>query len=231
MNDFKDKLVVITGGSRGIGFETARRFLEAGARVVFCGRTVDSVNAARTALFPLGTVDGMAVDLGDADATTAWAAEVESIHGAVDILVNNAGYLYKGPYEAETPRSIQATLNVNVAGVMLLTRALLPGMLARRSGVIVNVSSGAGLTGIPEVSSYCASKFAVVGFTASLAQETASRGVRVHGLCPGMVATDMQITFSGRKQGLEPGRVADAILALAGPNPPAEPGECLPLFK
>ncbi|MGB0712381.1 MAG: SDR family NAD(P)-dependent oxidoreductase [Gammaproteobacteria bacterium] len=231
MNDFTNKLVVITGGSRGIGFETARQFLAAGARVVFCARGVDSVNAARSALAPLGSVDGMAVDLADADATAAWAAEVENRHGAVDILVNNAGYLYKGPYEAESAESIQTTLNVNVAGVMLLTRALLPGMLARGSGVVVNVSSGAGLTGIAEVSSYCASKFAVVGFTASLAKETASRGVRVHGLCPGMVATDMQITFSGRKQGLAPEKVAETILALAGPTPPAEPGECMPLFS
>ena len=100
-------------------------------------------------------------------------------------------------------------------------------MLARGSGVIINIASGAGLTGFAELASYCASKFAVVGFTESLAQEVAAQGIRVYAVCPGRVDTDMQREYSGRRMGMPPERVAEKILALAGPRPPIRSGRCL----
>jgi 3-oxoacyl-[acyl-carrier protein] reductase len=100
-------------------------------------------------------------------------------------------------------------------------------MLQQRQGIIINVSSGAGLTGFSELVTYCASKFAVVGFTESLDQEVGRYGIRVYGICPGRVATDMQKQYSGRKIGMPPEQVAAAILKLAGPHPTIGTGRCL----
>jgi 3-oxoacyl-[acyl-carrier protein] reductase len=108
---------------------------------------------------------------------------------------------------------------------MLVTRATLPIML-EHGGVIVNVASGAGLSGFPDLVSYCASKFGVVGFTESLHREVGSAGVRVYGLCPGKVATDMQVLYSGARVGMAPEKVAERILRLAGAHPGARPGRC-----
>jgi len=118
-------------------------------------------------------------------------------------------------------------LEANLKGTLYLTRLVLPDMLARRDGVIVNVASGAGLSGIPGIAAYCATKYGVIGFTEALAQEVADQGVRVHVVCPGRVATDMQVQYSGNRIGMPPERVADAILKLAGAQPPVRSGEYL----
>jgi len=149
--------------------------------------------------------------------------------GTVDVLVNNAGRASVGRFAEEEPASIDAVIDVNVKGVLYATRVVLPHMLQQGRGVIISVSSGAGLTGFPEIVTYCASKFAVVGFTEALAQELRGTGVQVYGLCPGRVATDMQQQYSGRKVGMPPERVAEAILQLAGRCPPVASGRSMPL--
>jgi 3-oxoacyl-[acyl-carrier protein] reductase len=147
--------------------------------------------------------------------------------GPVDILVNNAGRAWSGDFVSEDYGSMAEVVDVNVKGVLYMTRAVLPDMMGHGDGVIVNVSSGAGLRGIPGIATYSATKFAVVGFTEALSQEVGRHGIRVYGICPGRVATDMQEAYSGRRIGAAPSAIAEQIVALAGRRPPIGTGKCL----
>jgi 3-oxoacyl-[acyl-carrier protein] reductase len=225
------RTVVITGGSRGIGLATARAFLEAGARVAICAQDPIRLDAAERTLREEGggEVFAQRVDVSDYRALEGFLADVEARLGAIDILVNNAGRAWSGRL-AEQPRArIDALVDTNIKGVLYATRLVLPAMLARGAGVIVNVASGAGLAGFAQLVVYSCTKFAVVGFTEALAAELSATAVRVYAVCPGRVDTDMQREYAGRRIGMPPARVAQAILALVGPRPPIPPGRCLVL--
>ncbi|MGH8579417.1 MAG: SDR family oxidoreductase [Gammaproteobacteria bacterium] len=222
-------VVIVTGGSRGIGFATARAFLEQGARVGISGLDRERLLEARNALGGLGEVETVVADVRVIRQIKAFVERVIDRFGIVDVLVNNAGRASVGRFAEEEPGSIDTVIDVNVKGVLYTTRVVLPHMLRRGRGVIINVSSGAGLTGFPDIVTYCASKFAVVGFTEALAEELRGTGVQVYGLCPGRVATDMQQQYSGRRVGMPPERVAEAILQLAGCYPPVASGCSMPL--
>jgi 3-oxoacyl-[acyl-carrier protein] reductase len=209
------RAIAITGGSRGIGLATAHAFLAAGARVAICARDRAHLEQAQRALGAADRVYARPVDVTDARALRRFIDAASTALGAIDVLVNNAGVLHVGPYADEPYESIDALIDVNLKGVMYGTRAVLPAMLVRGSGVIVNVASGAGLTAFPDIVSYCASKFGVVGFSAALHEELRGSGVRVHALCPGRVATGMQAQYAGAKIGMAPERVAERILAIA----------------
>ncbi len=224
---FIGRTVLVTGGSRGIGLATARAFLQQGARVAICGQDATRLAVADKTLRTSGTVFSRVADVGDRRQAGDLTEAVRRELGEIDILVNNAGRLWSGPFAEQPPERIDEVLDSNVKGVMYMTRAALPGMLARGAGVIVNVASGAGLVGYAGLAVYCASKFAVVGFTAALAEELRDSGVRAHAVCPGAADTDMQRQYSGIRLGLAPARVADKILALAGPRAPIYPGQCL----
>jgi 3-oxoacyl-[acyl-carrier protein] reductase len=228
-SDLSGKAVVITGGSRGIGFASARAFLERGARVAFCGLDEARLRAAERALGELGEVAAWRADVGNYADVASFIGNALAWADRIDVLVNNAGQVWRGDFAAQTEPDIDRVIDVNVKGVMYATHALLPYFLSRRQGTIVNLASGAGLVGLPGVATYCASKFAVVGFTQSLAAEASGYGVSVYAVCPGQVATDMQVEYSGARVGMPPERVADAIVALAGPEAPIAPGECLTL--
>ncbi|MGH8524790.1 MAG: SDR family oxidoreductase [Gammaproteobacteria bacterium] len=223
------QVVIVTGGSRGIGLATARAFLEQGARVGICGFDPERLLEAHKALEGLGEVETVVADVRFIGQIQAFVDRVIDRFETADVLVNNAGRASVGRFAEEEPGSIDSVVDVNVKGVLYATRVVLPHMLRQGRGVIINVSSGAGLTGFPEIVTYCASKFAVVGFTEALAQELRGTGVQVYGLCPGRVATDMQQQYSGRKIGMPPERVAEAILQLAGRCPPVASGCCMPL--
>jgi len=220
-------VVLVTGGSRGIGFATAQAFLRQGARVAICGRNATRLAEAEKRLAESGTVLARVADVGDCTQARELTDVTRRQLGEIDVLVNNAGSLWSGPFAEQPPETIDAVLAGNVNGAMYMTRAALPAMLARGSGVIINVASGAGLTGFAGLATYCASKFAVVGFTAALAEELRGSGVRAYAVCPGSVDTDMQLEYSGRRMGMPAARVAEKILALAGPRPPIRPGRCL----
>jgi len=224
-DDFTDQVVLITGGSRGIGYVTAQMFLEQGARVAICSQNPDKLAAATEQLGP--AVLAEVVDLRDRGQIDRFVNAVQERFGRIDILVNNAGLAYSGEFMDQTPASIDAIIDVNVKGLLHITHAVLPHMRARQHGVIINISSGAGLTGYGGLTTYCASKFGVVGFTESLDQETSRYGIHVYGLCPGRVATDMQVEVSGSKIGMEPDKVAAKILQVAGRKPPIAGGQNL----
>lgn len=221
--------VMITGGSRGIGFATAQAFLERGARVAVCARDPDRLQAALDRLGAQGEVCGESVDVRDPASVEAFVAHTIDRLGSLDVLINNAGVVWAGAYAEQDYDSIAAVIDSNVKGVMYVARAVLPHMLRAGRGVIVNLSSGAGLTGFPGVVAYSSSKFAVVGFTESLDQEVGPHGIRVYGLCPGRVATDMQREYSGEITGMAPEQVADRIVRLVEGRTRARTGRCLTL--
>jgi NAD(P)-dependent dehydrogenase (short-subunit alcohol dehydrogenase family) len=166
------KTVLITGASSGIGKASVELFAGKDWNVVATMRQPDEALSA-------GNVLVRKLDVQDQDSIeSAVAAGIERF-GAIDVLLNNAGYGQYGLFEALSREQIQAQFDVNVFGVMDVTRALLPHFRARRSGVIVNVGSGAGIFTLPMISLYCASKFALEGFSEALSYELASQGIVV----------------------------------------------------
>ena len=169
------KTVFITGCSSGIGRATAKRFAQNGWNVLATMRhpeaESDLTQIDRVLLLPLDVTEREHI-------TSAVEAGIAQF-GRIDALINNAGYGQYGLFEAISPESIQAQFAVNVFGVMDVTRALLPHFRANQAGIIVNVSSGAGIFTLPMMSLYCASKFALEGFSEALAYELASQNIRV----------------------------------------------------
>jgi len=229
--DFSEKVAVVTGGTRGIGFATAEAFLKEGANVAICGQKGKHVAEAKRHLEGMGEVLAMKADVRERKAIEKFITAIMAKYGRIDILVNNAGVLHIGEFQKQSHKEADHQIDVNIKGVLQMTHAVLPIMLRQKIGTIINVASGAGKSGIANFATYCATKFAVVGFTESLAQELWKKGIRVYGICPGQVATDMQLIAAGKKVGMPPEKIARKIIELAGSNPPIEPGECLEVYR
>lgn len=177
------KTVLITGCSSGFGEASVRRFAAAGWHVV---ATMRDLAAAPS--FPDGVLTAR-LDVQDLASIEAAVAAAMDRFGGIDALVNNAGFGLSGFFETVPRAKVQEQFDVNVFGLMDVTRAVLPHMRRRRSGVIVNVTSGAGVFGLPLMSLYAASKFAVEGFTESLMHEVAPLGIAVKLVEPGGVTS------------------------------------------
>jgi len=211
---------VITGGGRGIGAATARALAAGGARILVASRHEAEVEAIAAQVRQSGA-EAWAVrcDVADPQSTAALARAAGERLGTVDILVNNAGTASSAPLHRTSLEEWQRLLAVNATGTFLCTQALLPGMLERGWGRVVNVASVAGLEGAKYIAAYCAAKHAVVGFTRAMAIETAGTGVTVNAVCPGYVDTPMTDTTLGlvaermRKSRAE---ALQAILAHSG---------------
>ena len=178
-------VALVTGASSGIGRATATRLAELGAQVLVAGRD-------RGALEALAASTGARVlvaDLSDPVAVQRVAQEALAAAGRIDILINNAGVGWAGPFEGTDPAAIEKLVAVNLLAPIQLTRALLPGMLARSRGRIVNVASIAGHVGVRGEVVYAATKAGLVGFSESLRFELAGTGVGVSLVSPGVVAT------------------------------------------
>lgn len=225
------KVAVVTGGSRGIGLALCRLLLEKGAKVAFCSSDEGRLRDAEDSLRSMGDVMGYCCDVRDHQAMGIFVDRVRSRFGAVDILVNNAGVLTVGDFVGQPLEEIDEVLDVNIKGVAYACRLFMPDMLDRRSGVVINLSSGLGKSGMGGVATYCASKFAIIGLTESLAQEAARYGVSVYSVCPGMVATDMQAQFSGVRAGMSPEYLAGRIYELLSEESEARPGDCLEVYR
>jgi 3-oxoacyl-[acyl-carrier protein] reductase len=230
MDRLDGKVVLITGGTRGIGYVTAQAFLQQGAQVAICGKNPVTLAAAEKHLTQLGDVAVFHADVRHAKEVQSFVAGAIKRFGNVDVLVANAGRAWMGPFAEESLGGIDEMVDVNLKGLLFSVHAVLPGMLKQRAGVIVNISSGLGKAGLAGFSTYCATKFGVLGFTESLAQEVEGSGVKVYAVCPGAVATDMQVEISGEKIGIAPEKVAQAILKLVGHKPPIRCGECLEVY-
>jgi NAD(P)-dependent dehydrogenase (short-subunit alcohol dehydrogenase family) len=182
-------VIVLTGATRGLGRALVPHFVRAGHTVAGCGRSADHVAELRR---QFGSPHLFAaVDVADAAGVEAWAKGVLQQLGAPDLLVNNAAVMnHLAPLWAVPADDFDRLIDVNVKGVANAIRAFVPAMVARQTGVIVNLSSGWGRSTSPEVAPYCASKFAVEGLTRALAQELPA-GMAAVPLNPGVIDTDM----------------------------------------
>ncbi len=190
----KDKVAIITGGSRGIGFATADKFLAEGAKVVIAASTQESADQAVRQLrekHPDRTVLGIAPNLADLKSVREAFQGVAKSIGCVEILVNNAGVSESTPFTEYTEELFDKVMDLNVKGVFNATRAASECMVKRGRGVILSTSSMVSISGQPSGLAYPASKFAVNGLTVSLARELGPKGVRVNAVAPGITETDM----------------------------------------
>lgn len=188
--NFLGKVALITGGTSGIGLAAARIFLKAGARLVLAGRSMERGNQALQELAGGDAAIFLAVDVSEATAGDYLVKETMAHFGRLDVLVNSAGiYLERGIGET-TEADFDRIMSVNIKGTYFICRAA-TSVLRQSRGVIVNVSSDAGINGNILCSAYCASKGAVTLFTKALALELAPYGVRVNCVCPGDVETPL----------------------------------------
>jgi NAD(P)-dependent dehydrogenase (short-subunit alcohol dehydrogenase family) len=233
----------ITGASRGLGVDIAKAALAAGDRVVATGRQRARV---ADALGPDGErLLTLALDVTDAAQARAAVAHAVARFGGIDVLVNNAGYGHMGYFEETAPEDVRAQFDTNVFGLLNVTRAALPVMRAARAGLVFNLSSIAGMRGSEMGSLYCATKWAVEGFSEALALEVAPFGVKVTIIEPGPFRTDFltpesmrfgageiadyderrngqRATFeqrNGRQPG-DPAKLAEAMVQLANEASP-----------
>lgn len=219
MNDgeFRDRVVVVTGASSGIGRAAAEAFARAGALVAIFARSAETLNEiAKSYGEKMLAVSG---DVSDAVAVDRLFAESEKRFGDCDVLVNSAGMIDPKRMVDTSPEEWDRMFAVNVRGIFLASRRALPAMIARRAGAIVNVASISGVVGpqkFPGFVSYCASKGAVISMTEALAVEVEEFGVRVNCVSPGSVDTKMWSEASGgAPAAMTPEEIAESILFLA----------------
>lgn len=183
------RLILITGCSKGLGLAMVRSFTSLGHTVVGCARSKATIQALQKE-FPAPHSFSV-VDVSDATAVETWAAQVRATHGAPDLLLNNAAVIHPNAPLWEVPADrFNRVIDVNVKGLANVLRSFLPGMIPTARGVVVNFSSGWGRSTSPDVSGYCASKYAVEGLTSSLAQELPA-GMSAVALNPGVINTEM----------------------------------------
>ncbi|PYP11770.1 MAG: 3-oxoacyl-[acyl-carrier-protein] reductase [Gemmatimonadetes bacterium] len=183
------KVALVTGGTRGIGLDICQAFVAAGAKVALCAR--DGGKAAEIAQQLGGGSRGYACDVGVASQVEAFAKSVEKDFGQIDVLVNNAGFTKDTLLFLMTEADWDTVVDTNLKGTFLMTKYAARGMIKRRWGRVINITSVVGLNGNKGQSNYSASKAGVIGFTKSVAKELASRNVLVNAVAPGYIETEL----------------------------------------
>jgi 2-hydroxycyclohexanecarboxyl-CoA dehydrogenase len=226
----EDKTALVTGGASGIGKATVMELARCGATVICAD--VDAKKGAeleQEAAETNFTVEFVAIDLANSNSVRRCAAEVLKRHSRIDILINAAGWNDIQPFLENPPDYMDRVIAINLGGMLHLTQALLPAMIAAGKGKIVNVSSDAGRVGSSGETTYAAAKGGVIAFTKSLAREVARHSINVNCICPGPTDTPM---LQSRPEKLKevflraipfrrfakPQEIADAILFFASPR-------------
>jgi len=195
--DLEDRVAVVTGGAQGIGYATAERLLKSGARAVLWDIDAVRLDSACAALAEHGPVRGEVVELTDDAAVGEATATALALEGRIDVLVNNAGITGgNGPTWELDPAVWRRVVEVNLIGPYLTSRAVVPHMIERGYGRIVNIASVAGKEGNPNASHYSASKAGLIALTKSLAKETATKGILVNAVSPAAAKTAMFATMT-----------------------------------
>lgn len=190
----ENKVAIVTGGSRGIGYATVEAFLQEGARVVLCASRQETADAAVAKLrekYADAAVEGIFPNLAEYGDVKSAFDKVAEKYGKIDILVNNAGVSESTPFTEYTEETFGKVMDLNIKAVFNCTKAVSEHMIAAGSGVILNTSSMVSVYGQPAGIAYPTSKFAVNGFTLSLARELGPKGIRVNAVAPGITYTDM----------------------------------------
>lgn len=184
----KDKVAIITGAAKGIGFATAKRFAQEGAKVMIADVNPEAVKAA-VDLIP-GS-EAYVMNVTDRASIEAAVDQIMQRHGHIDILINNAGITQDARLVKMTEVQFDAVIDVNLKGVFNCTQLVVPHMLEAGKGAVVNASSVVGIYGNFGQTNYSATKFGVIGFTKTWARELGPKGIRVNAVCPGFIATEM----------------------------------------
>ncbi len=187
--EFRDKTVVITGGSEGVGAATARAFANAGANLVLAARTRRNLEAVAETLRDRTRVAIISMDVADNDACADLLKKAQYEFGDVHVLVNNAGYHQRGPVDSVAAVDLAAMIDVNLRAPIVLSRLALPLMKEAGEGAIINVASLAGRTPVPGAATYSASKFGMRAFTFALAEELRDTNIKVAAVSPGPIDT------------------------------------------
>lgn len=217
------KVALVTGGNRGIGLATALRLAQLGSDVAICARNQTALQQASQQLRATGVrVHAQPADVTRSADVAALLAQSEAALGPVSILVNNAGIGLFGPIHEKTEQDWDTLLDTNLKSVFLVSRAVIPAMIRRKSGDIINISSLAGKNTFAGGAIYCASKWGLQGLSGCMAEDLRAHGIRVSTVCPGSVATE----FSGLYAHKDPAKVlspldvahAVAMIVTQGPR-------------
>jgi NAD(P)-dependent dehydrogenase (short-subunit alcohol dehydrogenase family) len=215
MGTIRDRTVVITGAARGIGFATAEALLRRGARVVIGDRDIALGESAVARLTNLGPVSGYPLDVADPQSFATFLDKARGDGGGhIDVLINNAGVMPVGPFLDHTEAAIRSAIEVNLYGVVTGCRLVLPEMVARRRGHIVNIASVAGMLAVPGQALYAGTKFAIVGLSTALADEFAPQGVEVSCVMPTFTNTELiaGTQTGGMTEPVQPADIAAAVV-------------------
>ena len=218
MNDLKNKNALITGAGKGIGKAIALALAKEGVNVILLARTQDEIDnvAAKARSLRVKSL-AITADVADINSVNAAVEKALTEFKTIDILINNAGIAVFGKFLELEPAAWERIIQVNLMGTYYVTRAVLPNMIERQSGDIINISSTAGLSGNALTSAYSASKFAVLGLTDSLMQEVRKHNIRVTALTPSTVATDMakelKLTDGNPEKVMQAEDMAELIIA------------------
>jgi short-subunit dehydrogenase len=217
MDNVRGKTVVITGAARGIGYATAQALLARGARVVIGDRDIDALESAVAGISSLGQVSGHPLDVTDKESFAAFLDKARADGGGhIDVLINNAGVMPVGPFLDQSAQAIRSSIEVNFYGVLTGCQLVLPDMVRRRSGHIVNIASMAGIVAVPGQVVYAGTKFAVVGLSSAMADEFAPHGVKVTAVLPTFTNTELiaGTSPSASQKPVEPSEIAAAIVKV-----------------
>jgi 3-oxoacyl-[acyl-carrier protein] reductase len=225
-------LALVTGGNRGIGRAIAKKLAENGFDIIICGRNKDTIAQVVAEIKSTGrNAFGFRCDMTKPSQIKALVKRAAKI-GVPDVLVNDAGVAFRKNLLDNEQEEIDAMIDVNLRGLICCTKEFLPKMLERGRGIIVNISSGAGKAGFPELAVYCATKFGVIGFTESLAREVEKEGVRVYAICPGDTETDMwRSLYPGERATYLPEDVAIEVMELLKNADRIAPGSAIDVKK
>ncbi len=217
MDNIRGKTIVITGAARGIGYATAQALLARGARVVIGDRDIDVLENAVAGISSLGPVSGHPLDVTDKESFAAFLGKARADgDGHIDVLINNAGVMPVGPFLDQSAQAIRSSIEVNFYGVLTGCQLVLPEMVKRHSGHIINIASMAGVVAVPGQIVYAGTKFAVVGLSTAMADEFSPHGIKVTAVLPTFTNTEMisGTSPSAAVKPVEPAEIAAAIVKV-----------------
>ncbi len=227
----KGQAAIVTGGGRGIGRAICLLLAKEGVNVVIVARKEREIReTARMVERQGGRALAVKTDIRKEEEVIDMVSKAMNAFGRIDILVNNAGVAYSNYLVETTTEEYDEIMDTNVKGMFFCTKHSLPHLLKRGEGRIVNMSSGAGKHGIPKLSIYCASKFAVIGFTESLAYEVGG-GLQVYAVCPAGVDTGMYHSLFSDEPVLKPEDVANKVLELCLPETTLPSGSSVEIYR